>query len=61
MSPSIECRVSQLEGDVRVLKTSIDNLAKTLNELTFILKWLIGISITTLLGAVGYLLTRYVL
>ena len=55
-----EHRLSQLEGDIRVHNTSIDNLIKKLDTLTGEVKWLIRLGFGTLISIVGYLITLLV-
>ena len=55
-----EHRLAQLEGDIRVHNTSIDNLIKKLDTLTGEVKWLIRLGFGTLISIVGYLVSLLV-
>ena len=55
-----EHRLAQLEGDIRVHNTSIDNLIKKLDALTGEVKWLIRLGFGTLISIVGYLIALLV-
>ena len=53
-------RIAKLEGDMRVINNSIDNLSGKLSELTEQIKWIVRLSFSTILGLAGGLLAYVV-
>jgi chromosome segregation ATPase len=51
-------RLDTLEQDGREIKTQINNLIKSIDSLVSTMKWLIGLSVPTILTIIGLLLRK---
>jgi len=51
-------RLDTLEQDGREIKTQINNLIKSIDSLVSTMKWLIGLSVPTVLTIIGLLLRK---
>lgn len=53
-------RLDMLEQDAIEIKTEIKNLCENIKNLTSIMKWFIGIWVTSLLGFFFYIIQHYI-
>lgn len=55
-----DCRIDKLEQDSASFRTELKNLCASLNQLTGILKWLIGLGATSLVGFFFYVIQTFI-
>ena len=53
-----EQRIGEMEGNIKVLKTSLDGLTEKIGELAEEVKWLIRLLLLSMLGTISFLLVN---
>ena len=55
-----DCRIDKIEQEVASFRTELKNLCDNLKSLTGVLKWLIGLGATSLVGFFFYVIQTFI-